>query len=100
VRAEVAVVKAPSFYRYAHSFSHLFDGGYAAGFYGYAWAEVMSADAYAAFEEAGLDNPEVRSRYRRNILETGGSRSMLDNFKAFRGREPLPDALFRHQGMG
>ena len=85
--------------RFAHSFTHIFDGGYAAGFYGYAWAEVLSADAFAAFEEEGVLDRAVGKRYRENILETGGSRSALDNFVAFRGRAPQADALFRHQGM-
>ncbi len=99
VRSEVAVLSAPEFLRFAHSFTHIFDGGYAAGFYGYAWAEVLSADAYAAFEEEGVFDAAVGQRFRNNILETGGSRAMIDNFKAFRGREPQADALFRHQGM-
>ena len=99
VRSEVAVLHAPDFLRYPHSFSHIFDGGYAAGYYGYAWAEVLSADAYAAFEEAGVFDAATGRRYRENILETGGSRSAIDNFKAFRGREPSLDALLRHQGM-
>ena len=99
VRAEVAVVNAPPYLRFAHSFTHIFDGGYAAGFYGYAWAEVLSADAFAAFEEEGVLDRAVGKRYRENILETGGSRSALDNFVAFRGRAPQADALFRHQGM-
>ena len=99
VHAEVAVVTAPPFLRYANAFSHIFDGGYAAGYYGYAWAEVLSADAYAAFEEAGVFDPGTGRRYRENILETGGSRTAMENFRAFRGREPSLDALLRHQGM-
>ena len=104
VRQEVAVNIPPAFNRFQHSFSHIFSGGYAAGYYSYKWAEVLSADAYAAFEEAatpatGVLNPEVGRRYREAILEAGGSRSAMENFKAFRGREPRIDALLRHQGM-
>ena len=103
VRAEVSVLPAPPFSRMPHSFSHIFAGGYSAGYYSYKWAEVLSADAYAAFEEsAGPDgHPSVETgrRYRREILEVGGSRPALESFKAFRGREPRIDALLRHQGM-
>ncbi|WP_311220846.1 MULTISPECIES: M3 family metallopeptidase [unclassified Acidovorax] len=103
VRAEVSVLKPPAFSRTAHTFSHIFAGGYAAGYYSYKWAEVLSADAYAAFEESagadGLPDPEVGRRYREAILEAGGSRPAMDSFKAFRGREPSLDALLRHQGM-
>jgi oligopeptidase A len=103
-RAEVAVNVPPAFNRSQHSFSHIFAGGYAAGYYSYKWAEVLSADAFAAFEEAatpetGVLNPQVGRLYRQAILEAGGSRSAMDNFKAFRGREPQIDALLRHQGM-
>ena len=93
------MIEAPAFLRYPNTFTHIFDGGYAAGYYGYAWAEVLSADAYAAFEEAGVFDPGTGRRYRENILETGGSRTAMDNFRAFRGREPSLDALLRHQGM-
>jgi len=104
VRKEVAVNIPPAFNRFQHSFSHIFAGGYAAGYYSYKWAEVLSADAYAAFEEAanasqGVLNTEVGRRYREAILEAGGSRTAMENFKAFRGREPQIDALLRHQGM-
>ncbi|MCK6420198.1 MAG: M3 family metallopeptidase [Aquabacterium sp.] len=99
VRAEVAVIQPPSFNRFQNTFSHIFSGGYCAGYYSYKWAEVLSADAYAAFEEAGLFDPETGRRYRREILEAGGSRPALDSFRAFRGREPSIDALLRHQGM-
>jgi oligopeptidase A len=104
VRKEVAVNIPPAFNRFQHSFSHIFAGGYAAGYYSYKWAEVLSADAYAAFEEAanasqGVLNTEVGRRYREAILEAGGSRTAMENFKAFRGREPRIDALLRHQGM-
>jgi len=103
VRDEVAVLQAPAFSRTAHTFSHIFAGGYAAGYYSYKWAEVLSADAYAAFEEtAGADgaaNIETGRRYRQSILEAGGSRPAMESFKAFRGRAPTLDALLRHQGM-
>ena len=103
VRAEVAVLQPPSWSRTAHTFSHIFAGGYAAGYYSYKWAEVLSADAYAAFEETvgneGLPNPETGRKYRQAILEAGGSRPAIESFKAFRGREPSLDALLRHQGM-
>ncbi len=103
VRDEVAVVHPPAFNRMAHTFSHIFAGGYAAGYYSYKWAEVLSADAYAAFEETagkdGLPSVETGRKYREAILEAGGSRPAMDSFKAFRGREPTLDALLRHQGM-
>ncbi|MBM3386173.1 MAG: M3 family metallopeptidase [Betaproteobacteria bacterium] len=103
VRREVAVLMPPAFNRMAHTFGHIFSGGYAAGYYSYKWAEVLSADAYAAFEEtAGADGTpslETGRRYRQCILEVGGSRPALESFKAFRGREPSLDALLRHQGM-
>lgn len=103
VRQEVAVMHPPAFNRMPHSFSHIFAGGYAAGYYSYKWAEVLSADAYAAFEETssadGQHSVETGRRYRRAILEAGGSRPAMASFKAFRGREPSLDALLRHQGM-
>ena len=103
VRSEVAVLPSPPFNRMAHTFSHIFAGGYAAGYYSYKWAEVLSADAYAAFEETaaedGSPNIETGRRYRQEILEAGGSRPAMASFKAFRGREPQLDALLRHQGM-
>jgi oligopeptidase A len=99
VRNEVAVVQPPAFNRFQHGFSHIFAGGYAAGYYSYKWAEVLSADAWSAFEEDGVLSPEVGTRLAREILEMGGSRPAIDNFKAFRGREPRIDALLRHQGM-
>ena len=103
VRNEVAVVLPPAFNRFLHSFSHIFAGGYSAGYYSYKWAEVLSADAWSAFEESAQEgsvlNVETGRRYRQNVLEAGGSRSALDSFKAFRGREPRIDALLRHQGL-
>jgi oligopeptidase A len=103
VRAEVAVLTPPAYSRTPHTFSHIFAGGYAAGYYSYKWAEVLSADAYAAFEEAGGSsalNTDIGRLYRQHILEVGGSRDAMESFKAFRGREPQIDALLRHQGMG
>jgi len=99
VREQVALAPSADFNRFAHSFSHIFDGAYAAGYYSYSWAEVLSADVWSAFEEAGVFDPETGRRYRQSILEVGGSRATIDNFKAFRGREPRIDALLRHQGM-
>lgn len=103
VRAEVAVLKAPVYNRMANTFSHIFAGGYAAGYYSYKWAEVLSSDAYAAFEEAKLkgdtDGSQTGARYKKEILEAGGSRPAMESFKAFRGREPALEALLRHQGM-
>ena len=103
VRAEVAVLPTTAYNRMSHTFSHIFAGGYAAGYYSYKWAEVLSADAYAAFEETALPdgspNPETGRKYRQAILEVGGSRPAMESFKAFRGREPQLDALLRHQGM-
>ncbi|MFT3666286.1 M3 family metallopeptidase [Piscinibacter sp.] len=103
VRAQTALLPTPPFNRFLHSFSHIFAGGYAAGYYSYKWAEVLSADAWSAFEEAAaggsvLDAPTGR-RYRESVLEAGGSRGAMDSFKAFRGREPRIDALLRHQGL-
>ena len=99
VRREIAVVDAPAFNRFQHGFSHVFAGGYAAGYYSYKWAEVLSADAWSAFEETGVLDAETGRRYREAILEAGGSRPALESFKAFRGREPSIEALLRHQGM-
>ena len=113
VRREVAVISAPAYSRTAHTFSHIFSGGYAAGYYSYKWAEVLSADAYAAFEETAAAaageagetsgkstlSVETGRKYRQAILEAGGSRPAMESFKAFRGREPSLDALLRHQGM-
>jgi oligopeptidase A len=99
VRAEVSLLTPPPFNRFQHSFSHIFAGGYAAGYYSYKWAEVLSADAWSAFEETGVLDVETGKRYREAILEAGGSRPAMDSFKAFRGREPSIDALLRHQGM-
>ena len=98
VRQEVAITQPPAYNRFALSFSHIFAGGYAAGYYSYAWAEVLSADAYAAFEESD-DVAETGRRFWKEILAVGGSRSAAESFKAFRGREPSLDALLRHSGF-
>ena len=99
VRAEVAVLIPPAFNRFPHSFSHIFAGGYAAGYYSYKWAEVLSADAYSLFEEHGVLNPDVGARFRAEILAMGGSRGAMQSFTAFRGRAPSIDALLRHNGL-
>ncbi|RXZ38133.1 M3 family peptidase [Oxalobacteraceae bacterium CAVE-383] len=101
VRAEFSVMPAPPFNRYQNAFGHIFAGGYAAGYYSYKWAEVLSADAYAAFEEAGGNVVSIAAgrKFRDEILAVGGSRPALESFKAFRGREPSIDALLRHSGM-
>jgi oligopeptidase A len=99
VRREVAVLVPPEYNRFPHAFSHIFAGAYAAGYYSYKWAEVLSADAYAAFEEAGVLNPVIGQRFRDEILAVGGSRPAMQSFIAFRGRKPTIDALLRHHGM-
>ena len=99
VREKVAVVKPPKFNRFQHGFSHIFAGGYAAGYYSYKWAEVLSADAFARFEEEGIFNPEIGQEFLNEILEVGGSRDAMESFKAFRGREPDIEALLRHNGL-
>jgi oligopeptidase A len=99
IRAQVAVVVPPEYNRFPNNFSHIFAGGYAAGYYSYKWAEVLSADAYALFEENGVLNPEVGHRFWSEILAQGGARPAIESFKAFRGREPTIDALLRHNGM-
>jgi len=99
VRKQVAVIIPPKFNRFQHGFSHIFGGGYAAGYYSYKWAEVLSADAYARFEEEGLFDKKVGEDFLYNIIEVGGSRDAMESFKAFRGREPNINALLRHCGM-
>ena len=99
IRARVAVVIPPQYNRFLNNFSHVFAGGYAAGYYSYKWAEVLSADAYSAFEENGVLDPRTGARFRDEILAVGGSRPALESFKAFRGRDPSIDALLRHNGM-
>ncbi len=99
VRKEVAVNFPPAYNRFPNSFSHIFGGGYAAGYYSYKWAEVLSADAYSAFEEAGGANPGTGKKFWDELLARGGSRPAAESFKAFRGREPSIDALLRHNGL-
>ena len=99
VRDEVAVVRPPKWNRFPHNFTHVFSGGYAAGYYSYKWAEVLSADVYSMFEEDGVLSRETGQRYWQEILAKGGSRSAMESFAAFRGREPSIDALLRHSGM-
>lgn len=99
VRKEVAVLIPPAYNRFANSFSHIFAGGYGAGYYSYKWAEVLSADAYSMFEEHGVLNAEIGTRFRKEVLAVGGSRDAMESFVAFRGREPSIDALLRHNGL-
>ena len=99
VRRGVAVLFPPAYNRFPNSFSHIFGGGYAAGYYSYKWAEVLSADAYSLFEENGVLNASIGNRFREEILAAGGSRPALESFVAFRGRKPTIDALLRHNGM-
>ncbi|PKQ76293.1 oligopeptidase A [Aeromonas sobria] len=99
VRSQVAVMTPPAFNRFQHSFSHIFAGGYAAGYYSYKWAEVLSADAFSRFEEEGIFNPVTGQSFLKHILEKGGSKEPMELFRAFRGREPKVDALLRHSGI-
>lgn len=99
VRDEVCLLKHPDYNRLPHAFSHIFAGGYAAGYYSYKWAEVLAADAFAAFEEAGIFDPATAQRFRSEILEVGGSRDIMQAYIAFRGRKPTIDALLRHNGI-
>ena len=99
VRDEVAVLQPPAFNRMPNTFSHLFAGGYGAGYYSYKWAEVLSADAWSAFEESGALDVATGQRFLKEVLEVGGSRPALESFRAFRGRDPSIDALLRHQGI-
>ena len=99
VRSEVSVIVPPTFNRFQHSFSHIFAGGYAAGYYSYLWAEVLSADAFGRFEEEGVFNEATGRDFLRCILERGGSDEPMALFKAFRGREPSNAALLRHMGI-
>ena len=99
VRSEIAVVEAPEFNRFPNSFSHIFSGGYAAGYYSYKWAEVLAADAFSLFEENGIFDQETGKAFLHNILEMGGSQEPMELFKAFRGREPEVDALLKQTGI-
>lgn len=99
VREKMAVIPVPAFNRFQHSFSHIFAGGYSAGYFSYKWAEVLSADAFSKFEEDGIFNQATGQSFLENVLEVGGSRDAMSSFKAFRGREPKVDALLRHTGL-
>jgi len=99
VRREVAVIMPPEWQRMPHSFTHVFSGGYAAGYYSYLWAELLSADAFARFEEAGILDRPTGEAFRHSILAVGGSRPALESFVEFRGRDPQPDALLRSYGL-
>jgi oligopeptidase A len=99
VRARIALIQPPDFNRFQHGFSHIFAGGYAAGYYSYKWAEALAADAFSRFEEEGVMNAEVGGQFRDTVLGQGGSRDALELFVAFRGREPKVDALLRHAGL-
>ena len=99
VRSQVSVVKPPEFNRFAHSFSHIFAGGYAAGYYSYKWAEVLSSDAFSLFEEKGIFDETTGKAFLTNILETGGTEDAMELFVKFRGRKPTIDALLRHNGI-
>jgi oligopeptidase A len=99
VREEIAVIQPPAFNRFENSFTHIFGGGYAAGYYSYKWAEVLSADAFSAFEETGIFNRDTGNKFLNSVLEQGGSREPMELFVEFRGREPTIDALLRHSGL-
>ena len=99
MRRQVAVIIPPRYNRFENSFSHIFAGGYAAGYYSYLWAEVLSADAFGLFEERGLFDKRTGHAFLINILEAGGAVEALDAFVAFRGRQPRIDALLRHSGL-
>ena len=99
VRSQVSVLKPPAFNRFQHGFTHIFAGGYGAGYYSYKWAEVLSADAFSKFEEDGIFNRQTGEAFLHNILEKGGSQKAMELFKAFRGREPKIDALLKHNGL-
>jgi oligopeptidase A len=99
VRAKVAVLEPPAYNRFPNNFSHIFGGGYAAGYYSYKWAEVLSADAYSLFEEKGVLDAGTGARFRDEVLAVGGARPTAESFRAFRGRDPQVDALLRHNGM-
>src|SRR3990167_9037950 len=99
IREQIAVITPPVFNRFQHSFSHIFAGGYAAGYYSYKWAEVLSSDAYSRFEEEGIFNPETGKSFKENILQRGGEADAMELFKKFRGRAPKIDSLLRHNGI-
>jgi len=100
VKQEYFVMPTPEFNRFQHGFSHIFGGGYAAGYYSYKWAEVLSSDAFSKFEENGIFDKQTGKEFLENILEKGGSQEPMELFVAFRGRKPSVDALLRHCGIG
>lgn len=99
VRRQVAVIEQPDYNRFPHAFSHIFAGGYAAGYYSYKWAEVLAADAWSAFKEQGIFDPAVATRFRTEILEIGGTRRISDAFTTFRGRPPRIEPLLAQSGI-
>jgi oligopeptidase A len=99
VREQVSIVIPPEFNKFQNSFSHIFAGGYAAGYYSYKWAEVLSADAFSLFEEKGIFDTATGEKFLKTVLANGGSQEPMVLFKAFRGREPTVDALLRHSGL-
>lgn len=99
MRKEVSVLIPPHWHRFPHAFTHIFAGGYGAGYYSYLWAEVLSADAFERFEQEGVFNRAVGEAWRKAVLAVGGSRPALESFVEFRGREPSPDALLRSYGV-
>jgi oligopeptidase A len=99
VRHEVAVVFPPAYNRFQNGFTHIFSGGYAAGYYSYKWAEVLSADAFSKFEERGIFDRRTGEEFLRNVLEQGGVHEPMELFVSFRGRKPKIDALLRHSGL-
>lgn len=100
VRDQIAVIQPPAWQRFAHSFSHIFAGGYAAGYYSYLWAQVLSADAFDLFEQNGIFDPATGQAFLRHILQAGGSKDAAELFHDFRGRPPQTEALLRHNGIG
>lgn len=99
LRKDLSVIPVPEYNRFPHSFSHIFAGGYAAGYYSYKWAEVLSADAFGMSQEKSMSLEEIGTRFLDEVISKGGLRSSLDNFVSFRGREPKIDALLQHTGL-
>ena len=99
IRDRVSVVETPHYNRFENSFSHIFDGGYDAGYFSYIWAEILSSDAFSKFKEEGIFNPDVANKFREEILSQGGTKSMKILFKNFMGRDPQPEAMLRDRGI-